>query len=231
MQLRCRVTTTEADTLTSLGRKKSAKRALNNELVEHAMAASHSSSHASIVGEARYAERHISDVIDWSSVRDRVTSCGATAICIRHKIIPSSPTTQASPLRHTQGYRSKEDNSWPCPCSERHLDLIDPCPRSERHLDLIYPLLLRCFLSPSDACDVVSTWKQAADSCTETCIGSNSLRNVEVVNACMRRCEGSLPVLDQTVQQELTNLQVRKRRRFQSPASRFFPSKEGRLEP
>ncbi|CAN0319640.1 unnamed protein product [Ectocarpus sp. 12 AP-2014] len=51
--------------------------------------------------------------------------------------------------------------------------------------------------------------RKAADSCTEACIGSTSLSNSEVVNACMRRCEASRPVLDQTVQQELTNLQGR----------------------
>ncbi|CBJ29866.1 expressed unknown protein [Ectocarpus siliculosus] len=67
--------------------------------------------------------------------------------------------------------------------------------------------------------------RKAADSCTEACIGSTSLTNSEVVNACMRRCEASRPVLDLTVQQELTNLQVNKRHRFQSQASRSFRAK------
>lgn len=49
---------------------------------------------------------------------------------------------------------------------------------------------------------------QAADSCAETCIGNN-FNDSEMVNACMRRCERSLPLINQTVQQELTNLQVR----------------------
>ncbi|CAB1119723.1 duf842 [Ectocarpus sp. CCAP 1310/34] len=49
--------------------------------------------------------------------------------------------------------------------------------------------------------------RKAAELCTKACIGSTSLSNSEVVNACMLRCEASRPVLDQTVQQELTNLQ------------------------
>lgn len=50
--------------------------------------------------------------------------------------------------------------------------------------------------------------QQAADTCAETCIGNN-FNDSELVNACMRRCEQSLPLINQTVQQELTNLQVR----------------------
>eukprot|EP00752_Nemacystus_decipiens_P004901 g4460.t1 len=50
--------------------------------------------------------------------------------------------------------------------------------------------------------------QKAADSCAETCIGNN-FNDSELVNACMRKCERFLPLINQTVQQELTNLQGR----------------------
>lgn len=68
-------------------------------------------------------------------------------------------------------------------------------------------------LSPLGSPQTV-TWRRAhaknkaADSCAETCIG-NKLSNMDTVNACMQRCERSLPLINQTVQQELNNLQVR----------------------
>lgn len=57
---------------------------------------------------------------------------------------------------------------------------------------------------------MAQTTNKAADSCVEKCIGHNDISNSEMVNACMRRCEKALPIIDQTVQQELTNLQVSK---------------------